>query len=444
MSFPSHIFRSYDIRGLLNEVTPELAEKSGAIFAQKTGAKKVVIGRDMRSTSPELMAAAVRGIVSVGVEAVELGQTTTSLFNYTLVSLGQETAGMMVTASHNPAEYNGLKFYDCDNLPVSGKTIKEWLEKKVAPAAVSGSIKQGNFLDEYLNRCLSLAGQPDFSSTKVVVDYGNGVCALTVRPILERVGATVVELYSEPDANFPHHEANPAKEETLQDLKAAVLREGADVGIALDGDGDRVAFVDNEGKSLAGDLLLALLAKEILSDKAGAKFVVSPNQSWATFDSIAADGGRLIQCPIGRTNLLLAMKKEKADLGGEVSGHFFWKELAGLESVDYTILCVLSLWKKSGQTLADLFRPLRCYANSGEVNLELQDKEGAIKKLEEVYTPRASQIIRLDGLRCEFDRDWWFIARLSNTEPVLRLTIEAKNETLMKEKAKEMVKLITE
>lgn len=444
MPFPAHIFRSYDIRGLLDEITSELAEKSSAVFAQKTGAKKVVIGRDMRATSPELMAGAIRGIVAVGVDVVDIGLTTTSLFNYCFASLGKEAAGMMVTASHNPARYNGLKYYDCDNLPVSGKTIKKWLEEEVAPAAAAGSVTQGDFLDEYLNQCLSLASHPDFSSAKIAVDYGNGVCALTVRPILERVGATVVELYPEPDANFPHHEANPAKEETLDDLKAAVLREGADIGIALDGDGDRVAFVDNEGKSLGGDLLLALLAKEILLNKPAAKFIVSPNQSWATFDSITADGGQLIQCPIGRTNILLAMKKEKADLGGEVSGHFFWKELSDLESVDYTILRVLSLWKKSGQTFADLARPLRCYANSGEVNLELGDKEGAIKKLEEIYIPGASQVSRLDGIRCDFNRDWWFIARLSNTEPILRLTVEAKNEELMREKVAELVKLVAE
>lgn len=444
MSFPTHIFRSYDIRGLLEEVTSELAEKSGAIFAQKTGAKKVVIGRDMRATSPELMAAAIRGIVSVGVDVVDIGLTTTSLFNYCFASLGKEAAGMMVTASHNPAKYNGLKFYDCDNLPVSGKTMKDWLEEEVAPAATAGSVAQRDFLDEYLNQCLSLAGCPDFSNVKMVVDYGNGVCAMTIRPILERVNVEVVELYPEPDANFPHHEANPAKKETLDDLKTVVQRERADLGVALDGDGDRVAFVDNEGRGLGGDLLLALLAKEILFNKPAAKIIVSPNQSWAAFDSIIESGGTLVACPIGRTNILVAMKKEGADLGGEVSGHFFWKELSDLESVDYTILRVLSLWKKSGQTLADLVRPLRRYANSGEVNLELSDKEGAIKKLEDVYASRATQVNRLDGIRCEFGRDWWFIARLSNTEPILRLTVEAKSEELMKEKVEEVVKLITE
>ncbi|MFA6132268.1 MAG: phosphomannomutase/phosphoglucomutase [Patescibacteria group bacterium] len=444
MSFPSHIFRSYDIRGLLDEVTPELAEKAGAIFAKKTGAKKVVVGRDMRATSPELMTAAIRGVTSVGVEAIDIGMTTTSLFNYCFSSFGEETAGMMITASHNPAKYNGLKFYDCGNLPVSGKIMKDWVEEEIILATTSGTVTKKDLLNDYLTQCLSLSGQPNFSGVKVVVDYGNGVGVITVRALLEKLGVTTLELYPEPDANFPNHEANPAKEETMNDLKAAVVKENAVLGIALDGDVDRTAFVDNEGKSLGGDLLLALLSRELLGHRAGAKIVVSPNQSWATFDSVAENGGQIISCPIGRTNILATMKKEAADLGGEVSGHFFWKEFSDLESVDYTIIKVLDVWKKSGQTFADLVRPLRRYHNSGEVNLEIEDRDIVIKKLEDKYVSQATTVERMDGIRCEFNRDWWFIARLSNTEPILRLTVEAKSEELMQEKVEELKKVINE
>lgn len=441
MIFPPHIFRSYDIRGLLDEVTPELARAVGQALVKKTGAKTVVAGRDMRATSPELLAAAIQGLTEAGANVIDIGFCTTSLFNFCVSSLDHAEAGIMITASHNPAEYNGMKCCYGNGQPISGKEMFELVDQEFSPSATPGEVSKFDPTEKYLEKCLA-SGAPDLTGVKIVIDYGNGAGAITVRPLLQKMKAEVIELYPEPDARFPNHEANPAKEETLKDLKEAVIHEKAAFGIALDGDADRVAFVDSEGVSLSGDLLLAILAAEICSQKPGAKIITSPNQSWTTFEEIEKAGG--ISCPvkIGRTNIIAAMKTMNADFGGEVSGHFFWPEFSDLESVDYAIVRVGSLWKKSGKTFADFVRPLRRYCNGGEVNLEIRDKDGAIKKLEEFYAPTASTVVRLDGLRCEFDRDWWFIARLSNTEPILRLTVEAKSEDLMKEKVVELVSVL--
>jgi len=443
MSFPIHIFRSYDIRGLLDEVTPELARQIGHALVQKTGAKTVVAGRDMRATSPELLAAAIEGITEAGANVIDIGFCTTSLYNFCVSSLDHAEAGIMITASHNPAKYNGMKFSYGNGQPISGKEMYELVEQDFSPATEAGSVSKIDPINDYVEKCLTVSGAPDLSGVKIVVDYGNGAGVITVRPLLQKMNAEVVELYPEPDARFPNHEANPAKEETLNDLKIAVVREKAVLGIALDGDADRVAFVDNEGQSLAGDLTFALLLKEF-SNKPGAKITTSPNQSWTMFEMIEKIKGQNLPVKIGRTNIITTMKTKNADFGGEVSGHFFWKEFSDLESVDYTIVKTLSIWKKSGQTFADLVRPLRRYYNSGEVNREIADRDAVIKKLEEKYVPAASKVDRLDGIRCEFDRDWWFIARLSNTEPILRLTVEARSEELMKEKVEELVRVVGE
>jgi phosphomannomutase len=444
MLFPSHIFRSYDIRGLLNEVTPELARQVGRVVVHKIQAKTVVVGRDMRATSPELSAAAIEGIIEVGADVIDIGFCTTSLFNFAVSSLDHIDAGIMITASHNPAKYNGMKFCTGTGQPISGKEMYQDIEKEFFPAVTFGEVTKFDPVNDYVEKCLTTSGTPDLSGVKIVVDYGNGAGIVTVRPLLERMKANVIELYPEPDANFPNHESNPVKEETLVDLKAVILKEGADLGIALDGDADRIMFIDNEGVTIRGDLLVPFLSKELRSRIPEAKVVITVNQSWTSFEEIAASGSQAIVCPNGRTNVIATMKKEGADFGGEVSGHMMYKEFAYLESVDYTIVRTLSIWKKSGQTLADLVRPLRRYANSGEVNLEIHDKDAAIKKLEELYASKATSVNRLDGIRCEFDHEWWFIARLSNTEPILRLTVEATSEELMKKKIGELVKVVSE
>ncbi len=454
MPFSPSVFRANDIRGLLEEITPDLARQAGKAIVVKTGAKTVVVGRDMRSTSPELLVAAIDGITSMGASVVNIGMCTTSMYNFAVASRDDIDAGLMVTASHNPPEYNGIKMAMGNGYPLSGIDMKDLICETTFPSPSkgegqgevygAGSVAEFDLLPSYLDKCLD-GIQPDaFAGMKIVVDYGNGMGALSVRPLLERLGATFSELYAEPDARFPNHEANPAKDETLADLKAAVLRENADLGIALDGDADRVAFVDDEGRTVRGDQTLALLAREMLATRPGASVVVAPNMGWATTDMIAESGGTCVEDKVGRTLVIKAMHASGAVLGGEVSSHFFFEETSNLEAVDYAIVRVLSLLKSTGGTFADLVRPLRRYVNSGEVNREVHDKAATMAAIEAKYAPIATKTNKLDGIRCDFDRDWWFIVRPSNGEPLLRLIVEAKTEDLMKEKRDEIVALMTQ
>jgi phosphomannomutase len=443
MAFPLHIFGSNDIRGLLADVTPNLARQVGAALVVKTGAKNVVVGRDMRSTSPALALAAMEGITRAGADVYDIGLCTTSMYNFAVSSSPQMGAGLMVTASHNPPQYNGIKMALSSGLPVSGKEILPLLKEEFAFPSPSGRVHAMNVLPLYLDACISRSDLPDLSALKVVVDYGNGMGVVSVRPLLERLGVRAIELFPELDPTFPNHEANPAKEETLVAVKEAVRREGADLGVALDGDADRVAFIDNEGESLRGDLTLALLARDWLSSHVGAKIVTSPNQSWTTTDTIREAGGKIISVPTGRKYVIEAMYERGADLGGELTSHYMFQEFGNLEAVDYAMSRVLGIWQRSGMSFADLVRPLRRFFNSWEVNLEVQDTMNALQRIEARYAPEASVVNKLDGIRCEFDRDWWFIARPSNTEPLLRITVEATRRELMEEKRDELVAFVS-
>ena len=445
MPFSPVIFRANDIRGLLEEITPDLARQAGKAIVAKTGAKTVVVGRDMRSTSPELLIEAIDGITSMGAHVVNIGMCTTSMYNFAVASRDDIGAGLMVTASHNPPEYNGIKMAMGNGYPLSGVDMREAIcDGTFEPSSVAGTVSEFDILPSYLEKCLDGIRPNAFAGMRIVVDYGNGMGALSVNPLLKKLGATFSELYAEPDARFPNHEANPAKDETLDDLKAAVLRENADLGIALDGDADRVAFVDNEGQTVRGDQTLALLAREMLATRPGASVVVAPNMGWATTDMIAESGGVCVEDKVGRTLVIKAMHASGAALGGEVSSHFFFEETSNLEAVDYAIVRVLSLLKSTGGTFADLVRPLRRFVNSGEVNREVHDKVATMSAIEAAYAPIATKTNALDGIRCEFDRDWWFIVRPSNGEPLLRLIVEAKTEDLMKEKRDEIVALMTQ
>jgi phosphomannomutase len=442
MSFPEGIFRSYDIRGLIEEITPELANRVGSALVKKTNAKTVVIGRDMRANSPELMQAAIKGVTSQGANVIDIGMCTTSLFNFAVSSRSDVDAGMMITASHNPAEYNGIKMSSGDAMPISGKEMKKLIQEEMLDVENKGSVEMVKVVEDYLKICMSHVDLPDLSGVKVVVDYGNGMGSVTMSPLLERLGIKYVEMYKEPDATFPNHEANPVKDETLADLKKKIVEVEADFGIGLDGDADRIGFVDGSGESVRGDLMLALMSVEVLKNHPEGKIISAPNQSWKVRELVEAAGGKIVEERIGRTHAIKAMHNEEAALGGEVSSHFFFQEFSNLEAVDYAFLLILSLWKKSGQSFADFVAPVREYSSSGEVNTQVEDKDTVMKRVEEAYVNKATKCDKLDGIKCEFDRDWWFILRPSNTEPLLRLTVEATSEELMQEKVREITSLM--
>lgn len=443
MQIPDHIFRPYDIRGLLQEVTPELAGQVGKALISFIGARTVVLGRDMRETSPQLAEAAAEAMRESGVEVIDVGMCTTPLFYFAVKHLGAG-AGLMITASHNPPEYNGIKFADEKCLPMSGVMFRALMEKDFPPAGQKGPLRQENVLDAYIDKCLEWSGIENIKGVRIIADFGNGMGAMTLRPLAARLGITVDEMYAEPDAHFPHHEANPVKQETLVEIKKNIVKGAYDFGIAIDGDADRIGFIDNEGEYLSGDLLATIFGEEALARKPGATFIIAPNQSWTVVEELAAKGGRLVESPVGRTLMIQKMAELGAEVSGEVSSHFFFPEFGNLESPEHALVRILTLWKASGKTFADFVRHVRRYQNSGEINFEVIDKANIMKELETTYGKDATKVNALDGVRCEFAKDWWFIARPSNNEPLIRLTVEAKTNELLKEKKEELSRFFVE
>jgi phosphomannomutase len=437
-SIPEGIFRSYDIRGTTSELSPELARRVGCAVVKMTGAKTVVVGRDMRSTSPELAKAVIEGMTSQGADVVDIGLCTTPMFNFAVFGYDAHEAGVMVTASHNPAEYNGFKMARGNALLISGEEIKPVvLANSFENATTRGKVKAFQIMPEYLERVFSLVRMPSLKGVKVVVDAGNGMGGIILPKLFERLDCELTKLYFEPDGTFPHHEPNPIKLETLEDLQGEVIHQQADIGVALDGDADRIGFVDEKGQFVNGDYLLALLAPERLKVHKGKAVVWSPNASWAVRDAIAKAGGKSAFEKVGRANIIKRVQSEGAALGGEVSCHYFYPEFGGMESTDFTLLLVLKLLAESGKSFSELLKPFRKYATSGEINFEVKKKDEVLAALEKTYTPKAVAVNKLDGLRIEF-KDWWFNVRKSNTEPLIRLNLEAKSRKRMEEKRDEL------
>jgi phosphomannomutase len=458
--FPEEIFRAYDIRGTEDQLSDELAKRTALALVKVTGARRVVLGRDMRPSSPRLASSAGQAFISAGVDVVDIGLCTTSLFNFAVAHFSEHEAGLMVTASHNPAAYNGIKTASGDGSPISGEQLKPLVMKETflekSKNGKSGEAKSLNFVQPYLDYCFEKAGRLTTGSLKplqVVVDAGNGVGAVTLVPLFERLKAFHVRmtpLFFEPDGAFPNHEANPVKEETLKALKRRIKEEKADLGIALDGDGDRVGFVDERGEFIRGDILLALLAAERITSRrqqdsspclVPPRVVFCPNASWAVNDAVKAAGGVPLHAKVGRT-IAKKMKEVGAVLGGEPSCHFYYDDFHYLESVDYTILLVLKRLLLSQLPLSQIIAPHRMYATTGEINVPFTgDKAGILRVFEERYRPLSRLQSNLDGWRFEFD-GWWFNIRPSNTEPLMRLTIEAKTPEVLEEKRRELTAIL--
>lgn len=440
MPISRDIFRSYDIRGLLEEVTPQVATATARVLVRKLQAKHIIVGRDARATSPALLEAAVRGIEAEGATAVVIGECSTSVFNFAVTATGQADGGIMITASHNPAQYNGIKCADATGQPFPGQELAEPVlalaeeeipQQEVRPEAFAA-------LQAYVDACLEGANAAALQGMKVAVDYGNGMGAAAFQAVSAKLGLELYELYAEPDANFPNHEANPALQETLHDLQALIARTGAALGIAFDGDADRIGIVDEQGTVYRGDQLLGLLAEAELKERDGGKVILQPSHSWSTREAVERAGGTWMLRPVGRTRVIEGMRTEKAIMGGEVSGHIFFDTFANSEAVDYAAIKVLSLLAQTQQPLSTLMQPFTKYPSSGEVNLHINNPKEAIARVKEIYAPQATNVETMDGLRCDYNHDWLFLVRASSTEPILRLIVEATSAELVQEKVAEI------
>jgi phosphomannomutase len=449
------IFKAYDIRGRApEEFDAADARRIGQAITKQFTPTRVVVGHDMRRTSPELEDALVDGLRAQGANVVRIGLCSTPMFNFAIAdaadTAGAFDLGVMVTASHNPAGDNGLKITLGDNLPIglgSGmESIRDiaMSEMPIAEAATRGLVEEDSgLLDRYIDRIWELSKLDDnFEGWRISVDAGNGMDGYVLPKLARKLtDADVRELYWQLDGTFPNHEANPLKRETLTDVIADVKRNHAKFGVAFDGDGDRVGFIDETGEPIPGDLLTALFAKEILKDKPGGLVLYDVRSSWSVPEAIEEAGGRAKMCKVGHANIKRQMREEGAVFAGELSMHFYFDELKGCESGDLAMLLLIRMLKREGKTLSELWRPLHRYAHSDEINFKVNNPKAKIEEIARKYTLLAKDRSDLDGVRLEFD-DWWFNLRASNTEPLLRLNLEAKDEGMMKEKIEEMSNML--
>lgn len=454
MPFPAHIFKAYDIRGLIDgELSEELAYALGRAFlllleelGEPIDGKKIVVGHDMRETSVPFEAALIRGLTEGGADVVRIGLASTPLFNFACAHYSEHAAGIMVTASHNPAAYNGFKLTLGNGLPIGknngmGRLQALTNESYDAQEAI-GSVSDKQVLPDYIDRLFSLVPKEHVKPLKIVIDAANGMGKATFPAWLDQLPLEIDYLYLEPDGNFPNHEANPLKTETLADLQKKVVEVGADFGFALDGDADRIGLVDENGDVVDASFVGTLLGLEVLQKHPSAKMLYDLRQSMIVKESWEAAGASSVEkSMVGHANIKKQMKETGAMYGSELSLHLYYHDMYDLESTDLSLLYILQLLSREGKPLSEIVAPYKKYAHSGEHNFEVEDKDRIIASLKQQYEEEATEVSELDGLWLGFD--WgWFNVRASNTEPVLRLNLEARDKDTMEQKLEEVRSLI--
>ncbi len=429
------IFKAYDIRGLYgDEMDEAVARQIGRAFVRvladlrgkEAGDLRVGLGRDMRLTAPDMAAAYREGMIEEGAHVIDAGQVATEMLYFLVGSRGLD-GGAMCTASHNPKAYTGVKLVREGALALSGDAgigdIERLVGAGLADAPGGGSCEEVDLWDEYRSEALKAVDPAKIRPLKVVVDGGNGMAGPMVGPILKQLGMELVELYFEPDGEFPDHEPNPLLEENRRLIVETVLSEQADLGIAWDGDADRCFFIDGKGRFCDGDFVCALLARIALEVEPGATILYDPRSSRAVPDVVAAAGGRSELSRVGHAFFKKRMREESAAFGGEVSGHYYFRDFYCADSGTIPALWILQLLGDSGRDLAGLIDEFRStYFISGEINSEVDDPAGRMAEIEALHPD--AEISHLDGVSVDYP-DWHFNVRPSNTEPLLRLNLES-------------------
>jgi phosphomannomutase len=449
MTINPSIFKAYDVRGLYPaEVNEDAARLIGRGFVAYLGAKRIAIGRDMRLSSPSVAAAFIDGARDQGADVVDYGMMATDMLYYAVARDGHD-GGAQITASHNPSQYNGVKMVRKEAFPLSGDAgigdIRDMIvnDRLPAPAATRGSLTQREVLDEYVEHVMSFIDPSIVRPFNVVLDGGSGMAGLVAPRLFARLPCRVTTLCFDIDGTFPNHEANPLLEENRRDITERVIKEKADIGIAWDGDADRCFFIDGTGEFIAGDFVTALLAEAFLIRHPGAKIVYDVRASYAVKDIVAKYGGTALMNRVGHAFFKRRMREEGAIFGGEVTGHYYFRDNFFADNGFIPALLILELMSRKGQTLHQLLQPLReKYFISGEVNTKVSDISLVQTKLDGLaahYTGGATYT--LDGFSAEFP-DWHFNVRGSNTEPMLRLNLEATTQKKMEEKRDEVLAFI--
>jgi phosphomannomutase len=449
MAFNPDVFKAYDVRGLYpDEVTENLFRLLGRAFVAHLGPGRYAVTRDMRLSSPSLTAAFIEGAVAQGGHIVDYGLAGTDMMYFAVAADGLD-GGAQITASHNPKQYNGCKLVRKEAFPLSGESgIKEMKEMILRgdvppPEGVPGSVERGHMLDRYVGHVMTFVDESVVQPFKVVLDAGSGVAGFMAPPMFDRLPCKTTRLCFEVDGTFPNHEANPLIEENRRDITERVVADHADIGIAWDGDADRCFFIDGSGEFIAGDFVTALLAESFLMKHPGETIIYDVRASYAVKDVVGRYGGRALMNRVGHAFIKRRMREEDAVFGGEVTGHYYFRDNFYADNGFIPALLILELMSKKGKSLRDLLQPLReKYFISGEINTKLRSVDEAASKIELLAREYShGNVYRLDGVSAEF-ADWHFNVRASNTEPLLRLNLEGLTPEIMEKRRDEVLERI--
>jgi phosphomannomutase len=441
------VFKAYDVRGLYGEELDEDgAYAIGRAYVDVFSPERIAVGRDMRVHAPGMAAAVVRGASDAGADVVDIGMVGTEML-YFAVGEGGLDGGIAVTASHNPKEYTGMKIVRAGALPVGGESgLLDVRDRALALADTagvqdSGHVRTDDVYPGFVRKVLSFVDVGEVKPLRVVIDAANGMAGAMLPPVLERLPIDAVPCYFEPDGTFPNHEPNPLLPENREFIVRKTREEGADLGVAYDGDADRCFFVDDSGEFVPGDFVTALLAEAILEKEQGGKVIYDVRASWAVPETIERAGGEALVNRVGHAYIKHRMREVGAVFAGEVSAHYYFRDFSQADSGVVPFLLMLELISKRGQTLSEILEPYRSrYFITGEINTTVSDVDAKLAELERVFGAEG-EVSHLDGVSVTA-ADWHFNVRPSNTEPLLRLNLEARSLELMERKRDEVLTVI--
>lgn len=441
------LFKAYDIRGLVpQEMDPGVAYRIGRAIVAFLDVDRVVVGRDMRVSGAALAEALMDGIMDQGADVVDIGLVSTDTLYFAVGKYG-EPAGVMITASHNPASYNGFKICKDEAKALSMDTGIGDIRDLVLsgdfgePRGPRGTREERNVLEAYADHALSMIDLAKLKPLKIAVDAGNGMAGTLTPPIFERTPLQIVPLYFELDGTFPNHEANPIEPENIRDLQRTVVEQGCDLGVAFDGDADRMFLIDENGQFIGGDMTTAMVSLQMLKKHPGSTIVYNLICSRTVPEIIEEHGGHAVRSRVGHSFIKALMREEDAIFGGEHSGHFYFRDNWYADSGLIAMLTVVELICEEDQPLSQILEPIDSRVRSGEINSEVANPQATIDKVEQHFASQGAEIDHLDGLTVGFD-DWWLNLRASNTQPLLRLNVEADDQRVLQEKVDEVLGLI--
>ncbi len=441
------LFKAYDIRGLVpQEMDTDIAYRIGRAMVAFLDVDTVAVGRDMRVSGPQMQAALMQGITDQGANVIDIGLVSTDTLYFAVGKYGYP-AGVMITASHNPAGYNGFKICreearalsldtgigDIRDLVISGEFGE--------PPGPVGTITEKEVIPAYVDHVLSMIDVDTIKPLKIAVDAGNGMAGKLAPAVFERLPIEIVPLYFELDGTFPNHEANPIEPENIRDLQRAVVEHNCDLGVAFDGDADRMFLVDEHGAFIGGDMTTAMVSLQMLKKHPGSTIVYNLICSRTVPEVIEEHGGTAVRSRVGHSFIKALMRERDAVFGGEHSGHFYFRDNYSADSGLIAMMTVVELICERDEPLSEILAPIDSRVRSGEINTEVADPAAVVARVEEFYSAQGATIDHLDGLTVEFD-SWWFNLRGSNTQPLLRLNVEADDTPILESKTAEVLDMV--